>query len=336
MINFQDLIDKVKGKKSVEVKEHHRKQNNKDVIVDAYTKLIEKSDNETANKGEGESDLDDLDNLDSPEDSGLEMHDDDSEREEDLEIDPDEKIEFTKLEKSLLAKIKDDEVNGLIEKIKKSNKEEDWRQLYDKYMGILYYQANKYKTSNIPYNLVLLQAKTLMLKAVNTFDPKRGAKFNTHLTNYLKKLYRFVNENANIAKIPEQRVRKIKAYNWAYAKLEAKLGRPPIDIEMADELSWPIKEIARLKDELSRKEVLNFGTDYSYGDLGINSSKIDTVIRAVYLDASPDEKVVMEHITNIKNKPQLSVRDLSKKLKQPENKIKYMISNIKKNIIEYA
>lgn len=335
MVDFQEIIDRVKGKKSVKVKEHHRKQNNKDVIVDAYTKLIEKTEAKEPDENlEIESDLDDLDNLDAPEDSGLEMHD--SPDEEDLEVDPDEKITFTKVEKSLLGKIKDEEVNGLIIKIKKSNKEDDWRQLYDKYMGILYYQANKYKTSNIPYNLILLQAKALMLKAVQTFDPKRGTKFNTHLTNYLKKLYRFVNENANIAKIPEQRVRKIKAYNWAFAKLEAKLGRPPIDVEMSDELSWPIKEITRLKDELSRKEVIDFGTDYSYGDLGINSSKIDTIIKAVYLDATPEEKVVMEHITNIKNKPQLSVKELSKKLRLPENKVKYIISTIKKNIIEHA
>jgi len=332
MINIQDLIDKVKGKKVVEVKEHHRKQNNKDVVVDAYTKYIEK----TEPKPEDITDIDDFDNLDSPEDSGLEMHTDVEDEDDDLEIDPNEKVEFTKVEKSLLAKIKDDEVNGLIEKIKKSNKEDDWKQLFNKYMGILYYQANKYKTNNIPYNLILLHTKSLMVKAVSTFDPKRGTKFNTHLTNYLKKLYRFVNENANIAKIPEQRVRKIKAYNWAYAKLEAKLGRAPIDIEMSDELSWPIKEINRLKDELSRKEVINFGTDYAYGDLGITSSKIDTVLKAVYLDATPEEKVVMEHITNIKNKPQLSISQLSKKLKLPENKIKYMISNIKKNIVAYA
>ena len=105
---------------------------------------------------------------------------------------------------------------------------------------------------------------------------------------------------------------------------------------MSDELSWPIKEIVRLKDELSRNEVINYGSDYSYGDLGINSSKIDSVIKLVYLDATPDEKVVLEHITNIKNKKQLSIKDLSKKLKLPENKVKYLISNIKKKIVENA
>ena len=332
MVNFQDLIDKVKGKKSVKVKEHHRKQNNKDVVVDAYTKLVDKEEELI----EPEQTTDPLDNLDSPEDSGLDMISLGDEDEEDLEIDPDEKIELTKVEKSLLPKLKDEEVNALISKIKKSNKEDDWRQLYDKYNGLLFFWANKYKTNNIPYNLILLQAKNLMLKAVVTFNPTKGAKFNTHLTNYLKKLYRFVNENANIAKIPEQRVRKIKAYNWAFSKLEAKLGRTPIDVELSDELSWPIKEIVRLKDELSRNEVINYGSDYSYGDLGINSSKIDSVIKLVYLDATPDEKVVLEHITNIKNKKQLSIKDLSKKLKLPENKVKYLISNIKKKIVENA
>ena len=62
MVNFQDLIDKVKGKKSVKVKEHHRKQNNKDVVVDDYTKLVDKEEELI----EPEQTTDPLDNLDSP------------------------------------------------------------------------------------------------------------------------------------------------------------------------------------------------------------------------------------------------------------------------------
>ncbi len=347
MVDLQSIIDKVKGKKAVKVKEHHRRQDNKDVVVEAYTKLIDKDDEvlledtdeeQPESESEYEDDdidnLDRLDNLDDPDESDLDMEEPPSEDDEEVIIDTN--IETSALEKSILPKLKDEEVNGLIDRIHKTNSEEDWMQLFNKYTGILYFHANKYKTSNIPYNLILLQTKALMVKAVLTFNTKRGVKFNTHLTNYLKKLYRFVNENANIAKIPEQRVRKIKQYNWAYSKLEAKLGRTPVDVELSDELSWPVKEVVRLKDELSRNEVINFGTDYSYGDLGINSSKIDSVIKLVYLDATPDEKFILEHITNVRNKKQLNVKELSKQLKLPENKVKYLISNIKKKIVENA
>lgn len=341
---FEDLIQKVKGKKPVKVREHVRR--NPDgagiSVVDEYVKLIQDKPEEEDRKNvedetwdeDQEHDL--MEELNEPEEAvepPIDLEEDYAEQ--DIPIDN----TVSKNEKLALPKIKEEEVLPLIVDWQKQKTEDSMRQLLTFYNGLLLYFANKYKTGSIPYNLTVLEAKRLFILAANSYNPKKGAKFNTHLTNYLKKLYRFVNDNTNIAKIPEQRIRKIEAYNMALAQLEDKLDRVPTDIEVADYLSWPQKEVARLRLETGRKEILEFGTSdsgasYSFGDLGINDTQIDSSIRLVFLDSSPEERYVMESVIKVFNKPQLSIKDISRNLKLPESKIKGMISNIKKRIIE--
>jgi DNA-directed RNA polymerase specialized sigma subunit len=132
-------------------------------------------------------------------------------------------------------------------------------------------------------------------------------------------------------------MRKINAYKIALAKLEDRFGREPTDAEMADELSWALKELIRLRTELGRADLTlggGFGKDYAYGDLGIISEKTPTAIKLVYFDSTADEKYIMEHIYPLFGKEQMPIRLIAKKLKLKESKVKYMISDIKRKIIE--
>lgn len=329
--NLKDLVNAAIGKKPVKVKQHLRREpGGRTTVVDAYTKLIEKENEPEVTTDSDTTDEDLVANLDNPPDSVEETSSELDYADEDLPID----TTLSKNEQLALPKIKEAEIFPLLAKWQKNKDEDSMYQLLNYYGGIIYFNANKYKTGSIPYNLTVLEAKRLFIKAADTFDLKRGIKFNTHLTNYLKKLYRFVNDNTNIAKIPEQRIRKINAYKMALATLEDRLDREPTDAELSDELSWPIKELVRLRGELKRAEILEFGEDYSYGDLGINSPDVHNAIKSVYYDASKEEKFIIEHVTAIFGKPQLSITELSKKLKLPESKIKYLISNIKKKLIE--
>jgi len=173
------------------------------------------------------------------------------------------------------------------------------------------------------------------MKAIDTFDVSKKAAFNTHLTNYLKKLFRFVSDNQNIAKIPEQRIRKINLFQIETAKLEDRLGREPTEAELADSLAWSIKEVHRMKKELSRAEILEFGEDSSYADLGINSNAVQRALSIVYTDASPEEKYILEYTTNIvNNKKHKSVTDIAKKLKLSESRVRIMINDINSRILQ--
>lgn len=330
-LDLKSLISQAKGKRSVHVKAHERTEpTGKKSLVDEYIKYIDlNAPDEEMSKNVDKMDPEDTIDMDV---EHMELPDPDD---EDLDEEtPEKDMSFTVLEQAQLPKIDVSEINGLIINWQKRRDEDSMRQLVDHFSNLIYFFANKYKTGSIPYKLIVLRGKALLVKAADTYNPTKGAKFNTHLTNYLKKLYRFTNDNANIAKIPEQRVRKISNYRMAYATLEERLGRPPTEIELADELSWPVKEVHRLVEEDKRKEILNFGEEYSYGDLGVKSSKMFNIINLVYHDASPEEQYIIEHTTNLVNKKQMSTEELAKKLKLPESKVKYMLSIIKKRIME--
>lgn len=323
MTFFQDIIDSVKGKKKVEVKPYVRKTPTGGLTrVEHYTKLIDAD----------EKPMRPLSELD-----------DEMKTVEDAELEKDYADEdlvsegvITKGEKEVLPKVEPHELPILIKNWQTRRDEDSLMRIIGTYERLLHFHAGKYKTTPIPYNLVLLEAKRLLIKAVDTFKTNRGAAFNTHLTNYLKKLFRFVGINQNLAKIPEQRIRKINIYKTTLAKLEDRLGREPTDAEVSDEVSWSLKEVQRLRNELSRAEILNFGEDYSYGDLGIDSDKVSKALKLVYYDSSKDEQFIIEHTTKVFNKKQMTFAEIAKKLKLPEAKVKSMMSNINKKIIEIA
>lgn len=317
-INIESLIEKVKGKKKVEVHSHTRHNPDGSLSrVDQYARFIDDS--------KEEDKIEDLD-----EDTMTVSAEDEGDyADEDIPI-----SELTPLEKANLPKIDSSELPNLIESWQKYKDPKSLEKLLQYYNGIIHFHAKKYTTAPIPNDLTVLEAKRLLIKAADTFDTSKKTSFNTHLTNYLKKLYRFIGDNQNIAKIPEQRIRKINNYKTAFAKLEDKYNRQPTEAELADELSWSIKEVHRIKSELGRAEILQFGEDYSYSDLGLYSEKVPRALKIVYFDAGTDQRFILEHTTNIVNEKPMSIPEIAKHLKISESKVKGMISEINKKIIE--
>jgi DNA-directed RNA polymerase specialized sigma subunit len=96
-------------------------------------------------------------------------------------------------------------------------------------------EANKFKSAPLPNSAIESQAKILTLKAFETYDPSKS-QLNTHVTNHLKHLQRYVLEYQNIGKIPEHRGLAIGKYQTVFDNLKEDLGREPTDMELADNL----------------------------------------------------------------------------------------------------
>lgn len=314
---FEKILNSLKNKKKVSVKSHIRRVPKGFTLVKHYEKYIKEKDEEDKKD----------------EDVSVENEYEDP-LEKVVKEDIDENIELTTLEKESIKDIDENEIKRLISEYKKVKDENILLNLLDHYDKLLKYHVNKYKTTSIPYDLILLEAKKWFIKAVDTYNPSKKANFSTHLTNYLRKLYRFVGINQNIAKIPEQRIRKINTYKYVFANLENKLGREPTDAEMADELSWSIKEVQRLRNELQRHEILNFGEDYSFGDLGITSNKLEQALKIVYYSGSKEEQFIIEHMTKLFNKKQMTIDEICKKLKLNKNQVNKIINKIKLKVVE--
>ena len=76
---------------------------------------------------------------------------------------------------------------------------------------VIQYNVNKFTGVPLPRVALESEARRLAINAFNTYNPNKGAGFNTHVTNHLKHLQRYVLQYQNVGKIPEPEVREIGA-----------------------------------------------------------------------------------------------------------------------------
>ncbi|MBC8436695.1 hypothetical protein H8D85_00060 [bacterium] len=94
-------------------------------------------------------------------------------------------------------------------------------------------QVNKFAGVGLPRISIEMEAKSLAIQSFDSYNPAL-AQLNTHLTNYLKKLQRFVMSYQNVGHIPEPRAMAIGKYHTVYENIESEKGREPTIVELSD------------------------------------------------------------------------------------------------------
>ena len=98
-------------------------------------------------------------------------------------------------------------------------------------------RVSRYRDVPIPYPALYGEATKMALSSFQSWDPSRGARLGTHVVTQLQRMNRFVQQNKNIARIPEHRIVKIGGFLHVKDALAAELGRAPSPEELADELA---------------------------------------------------------------------------------------------------
>lgn len=209
---------------------------------------------------------------------------------------------------------------------------EKLNQLYNSFQPLIKNAVNRFKNAPVPVEAVEMEAKKLFLHGLKTYDPQR-AKLNTHLTNQLKPLYRYVAQNQNIGYIPEVRIRKIGAFNVANEELGNKFGRPPTAMEISNKMGIDISEVSRLQHEL-RGELIE-----SYDDFSTVFQKPDSkkdILFYVYHELSPSQKLVFEHLTGLTGRKQIKKStNIAKELNMPIAEVRKLKKQIADKLEPY-
>lgn len=187
-------------------------------------------------------------------------------------------------------------------------------------------RANVYKgrLRMVPDSAIELEFQLRFVDALRTYDPSKGS-LGTYIYRYLDKAKRFIVENQNIGRIPENRIYKIKQYTVARDDLQEDLGRVPTDEELAKKLHWEVDEIKRMDSEL-RSDFLTQG--FETDPYVLTPSKSEEVLRLFKYELDGDERTVYEHLTGYGKKKLDSTGAIAAELKMPD----YQVSRIKNSI----
>lgn len=197
--------------------------------------------------------------------------------------------------------------------------------------------VNKYASEfigkiDIPPEAIRTEFNKQLIEALKRYDPAKGASLATFAVWYMHKAKRFVSSYQNAARIPEERVGQIRAYELAKQTYMDEYGAMPTDAQLAKKLGWEEKNVALLRTEL-RKDLTTskFETDPS----AVTLSYDNELIKMFLYELKSEEQEVYRYLAGL-GKPRItSIEEIAKKLKQPQHKVYRIRTSIAKKFKSY-
>lgn len=186
---------------------------------------------------------------------------------------------------------------------------EEIKKLIDSHKKLIELEASK-NAKFIPLTVVQVEAYKLARKAAENYDPNKGIKFSTYLTNALQKLSRISTQYGGSVRVPENKQFKINKLNQLETELHEISGQVPTAADLADASGMNLATVNNLltarKKEVSLSN-LAFAPTF-------NAGNDDDWVHFVYHDLSDKDKLIFEHRTGFGGKKIMDVTSLAKML----------------------
>jgi len=154
---------------------------------------------------------------------------------------------FLLLKTALVTDRKAHEI-GLWKEWKAGGKQpEDLDPLLKLYQPVINRKVMQWKAPSIPVSAFKAELQGHLIKAMDKYDPNRGAALNTHVEIHLQKAMRYNNRFQNLAYIPEGQAGQIGRINKAHDQLSEDLGRAPSFTELGQHLGMPAKRVETIQ-----------------------------------------------------------------------------------------
>jgi RNA polymerase sigma factor (sigma-70 family) len=137
--------------------------------------------------------------------------------------------------------------------------------------------ARKYQWSGLPLGDLIQEGNLGLIHAVEKFDWRKGFKFSTYATWWIRQsIGRAVENTAHTVRVPAHVGDEIRRARRLQAEMEVKLGRPPTLAELAETLGTTETAVSELfrydTDPMSLDVAVGEDGDTSLGDLVVNRS----------------------------------------------------------------
>jgi len=132
--------------------------------------------------------------------------------------------------------------------------------------------ARDYSNYGLPLEDLVSEGNIGLMKAVERYDPDKGAKFSTYAAWWIKQhVKRALSNQSKTIRLPIHLLDKLTKVRRISEMMTESLGREPSDEELSEETGIPLTKLVRLR-EASRKPSsldapVNEDGDASFGDL---------------------------------------------------------------------
>jgi RNA polymerase primary sigma factor len=118
--------------------------------------------------------------------------------------------------------------------------------------------ARDYEGIGLPLLDLISEGNIGLMKAVERFDPSKGAKLSTYASWWIKQsIKRALANQSKTIRLPVHLVDKISKMRRCAMRLQDELGREPTDDELADELGTSSSRVAQLRMAATRPASLD-------------------------------------------------------------------------------
>ena len=112
--------------------------------------------------------------------------------------------------------------------------------------------AKKYTGQGVLFMDLIQEGAFGLIKAADKFDYKRGYRFSTYATWWIKQaVVRAISNSARVIRVPVHMQEKIRSYKRAFSKLSIQLGREPNEQELLKATGYNLKTLTLIKSILS-------------------------------------------------------------------------------------
>lgn len=184
------------------------------------------------------------------------------------------------------------------------------REIQQRYKPLVLSQLKTYNKAVLPASALQAQAYKLIKKALDTYQPSRG-EVSAHIKSHMQKMYRYVNDNQNLVRLPENYKLDVNRFNTTKTALQEELDRAPSVNELAKSLGWSSKKVGVIDTTLNKtryyddsnnqdavddkqKQALDVASDYALSMLSAG----DRPIAKAILAGQPPKEIAIKFLVS--------------------------------------